>query len=475
MKKILILLFLIIGITYTGCLTTYAQTTSFYEGEYIEGIWMNKYNPANKTIYYQKARFFRQRGTNEFAYCIEPFSFFNESSIYESTINPYNLTESQKQRITQIAHFGFNYKNHTDPRWYAITQFMIWQVSDPSGDYYFTDSLNGNRINPFQNEINEINNLINNYNTRPSFENKTFYQVENNKLIIEDTNNVLAYYSYNDPNIIKENNKLISNYDKEGEYTVSLERHDNYFNKPIIFFQSTQSQNLVETGDINNINLSFKIIVQKTNLTINKLDKDTKDTKPSGDASLNGAKYHLFNDKDEFIKELTIVDNQASIDDLPYGKYYIKEVEAGEGYKLDEEVHSFEITKDNPNINLDLYNEVIKANLIINKKYGEDNNLINEENIIFNIYDSKNNIISTVTTNNDGNATILLPYGKYTLEQVNTKEGYKKNDKLDFIIDSEEDKKIYLKDLKIRVPNTHIDKSNIFQVILILLSLIICL
>ena len=66
MKKILILLFLIIGITYTGCLTTYAQTTSFYEGEYIEGIWMNKYNPANKTIYYQKARFFRQRGTNEF-------------------------------------------------------------------------------------------------------------------------------------------------------------------------------------------------------------------------------------------------------------------------------------------------------------------------------------------------------------------------------------------------------------------------
>ena len=126
-------------------------------------------------------------------------------------------------------------------------------------------------------------------------------------------------------------------------------------------------------------------------------------------------------------------------------------------------------------IKLYLYNEVIKANLIINKKYGEDNNLINEENIIFNIYDSKNNIISTVTTNNDGNATILLPYGKYTLEKVNTKEGYKKNDKLDFIIDSEEDKKIYLKDLKIKVPNTHIDKSNIFQVILILLSLIICL
>ena len=473
MKKILILL-LLIGITYTSCLTAHAETTSFYEGEYIEGIWMNKYNPSNKTTYYQKARFFRQRGTNEFAYCIEPFSFFNGNSTYETTINPYNLTESQKKRITEIAHFGYNYKNHTDPKWYAITQFMIWQASDLSGDYYFTDSLNGNRINPFQNEINEINNLINNYNTHPSFENNTFYQVENNKLIIEDTNNVLDYYTYNDPNITKENNKLISNYNKEGEYTVSLERHDNYFNKPIIFFQSTQSQNLIETGDINSINVSFKIKVQKTNLTINKHDKDNDSIIPSGDASLDGAIYHLYNDKDEFIKELTIIDNNASIDNLDYGNYYLVEVKAGEGYQIDNEIHRFEINKDTPNISLILYNEVIKATLIINKKYGIDNDLINEENISFNIYDSKNNLVNTITTDQNGNASIELPYGKYTLEQQNTKNGYAKNDKIDFIIDSNEDKELFLKDLEIKVPNTYNNNSNIFQVILILL-LLICL
>ena len=474
MKRILILLFLILGITYTSCLTVNALNTSFYEGEYIEGIWMNKYNPSNKTIYYQKARFFRQRGTNEFAYCIEPFSFFNGNSQYESTINPYNLTESQKQRITAIAHFGYNYTNHSDPKWYAITQFMIWQTSDPSGDYYFTDSLNGNRINPFQNEINEINNLINNYNTHPSFENNTFYQVKNNKLEIVDTNNVLNYYTINDSNIIKENNKLISNYQKEGEYTVSLTRQDKYYNKPIIFFQSSQSQNLVETGDINDINSSFKIIIQKTNLTINKHDKDNDSIIPSGDASLDGAKYNLYNDKDELIQELTIVNNQASIDNLGYGKYYLKEIKAGEGYQIDEEIHSFEITKDNPNINLILYNQVIKSNLIINKKYGDEDNLNNEENISFNIYDSNNNLVDTITTDTNGNASILLPFGKYTLEQINTKDGYEKNEKLDFIIDSNEDKEIFLKDLKIKVPNTYIDKPNIFQIILILFS-ILCL
>ena len=473
MKKLLILLLLLIGITYTSCLTTHALTTSFYEGEYIDGIWMNKYNPNNHTIYYQKARFFRQVGTNEFAYCIEPFSFFNESSTYESTVNPYNLTSNQLNRISNIAHFGYNYKNHNDPKWYAITQFMIWQTADPSGDYYFTDSLNGNRINPYQNEINEINNLINNYNTHPSFENKTFYQVENQQLIINDTNNVINNYSINDSNITINNNSLIVNYQNEGEYTVSLLRQDNIFNKPIIFFQSSNSQNLVETGDINEIISNLKIIVQKTNLTINKLDKDTDSIVSSGDASLNGAIYHIYNEKDELIKEVTIIDNKASIDNLDYGKYYIKEIKAGEGYELDTEIHEIELSPENPVINLKLYNSVIKGTLIVNKKYGDDDDLHNEENISFNIYNSNNELVDTITTNNEGIASIELPYGRYTLEQINTKDGYNKNDIINFIIDSNEEKHLLLKDLKIKVPNTY-SKFSLFQVILILFSIIIC-
>ena len=473
MKKKLILLLLLIGIAYTSVLTTHALTTNFYEGEYIEGIWMNKYNPANRTIYYQKARFFRHSGTNEFAYCIEPFSFFNDSSTYESTINPYNLSEHQKDRITKIAHFGYNYPNHTDVKWYAITQLMIWQEADPSGDYYFTNSLNGTRINPYQNEINEINNLINNYNTHPSFNNQTFYQVENKELIIEDTNNILNNYTINDQNIVKENNKLISKYNKEGEYIITFTRKETIHNKPIIFFQSSNSQNLVETGDLNDINLSFKIIVQKTNITVNKLDKDTQTIKPSGNASLDGAIYSLYDSNDELIQELTIENNESSLDNLNYGKYYLKENKPGEGYNLDKDIHEFEITQEKPYVLLELYNEVIKANLIINKQYGEENNFHNEDNISFNILNSNNEIVDTITTDNDGNASILLPYGKYTIEQVNTKDGYEKNDIIELTIDSTEDKKIYLKDLKIKVPNTHTNKISMLNIIFIIISILI--
>ena len=108
-----------------------AESATFYEAEYIDNIYMSKYQYSNKTTYYQKARFFRKTGTNEFAYCIEPLNFFNENSTYESTISPSYLSEYQKEMIKRIAYFGYGYKNHTDVKWYAITQLMIWQYAEP--------------------------------------------------------------------------------------------------------------------------------------------------------------------------------------------------------------------------------------------------------------------------------------------------------------------------------------------------------
>ena len=78
-----------------------AETANFYEAEYIDNIYMSKYQYSNNTIYYQKARFFRKSDTGEAAYCIEPFNFFNEYSTYESTMDPYNLSEEQKITIKQ--------------------------------------------------------------------------------------------------------------------------------------------------------------------------------------------------------------------------------------------------------------------------------------------------------------------------------------------------------------------------------------
>ena len=415
---------------------------------------MNKRAKGSNTIYYQKARFFRQSGTNDFAYCIEPFNFFNETSTYQSTINPSNLTAYQKTRISMIAHFGYGYGNHTSTKWYAITQFMIWQTADPNGDFYFTDSLNGNRIEKFTSEMNEINNLINNYQTTPSIANKEYDLVEGEKLNVNDTNNVLNAYSSSNSKFKIENNKLVSGALTEGEYEITLTRNSKVHNRPIIFYQSSNSQNLVETGDVDSKSYKLKVNVVKTSLKITKIDSDTKTTKASGDAKLEGAIYELYDSNMEKLKEITIDNNKIGyLENLSFGKYYLKEIKPGIGYTLNDEIHEINISKDNKDIELTLENKVIKAKIVINKSYEGSSNK-KESNVTFNIYNKNNKLVKTITTNSSGYAEVILPYGKYKVKQLNSKDGYYKVE--DFLIDiTSSDKQIYnLTDYKIKVPNT---------------------
>lgn len=456
-------------------INVHAETANFYEGEYIDGIYMNKYQYSTKTIFFQKARFFRKAGTGEYAYCIEPFQFFNPESRYESTITPYNLTDAQKDRISKIAYFGYGYGTHTSTEWYAITQFMIWQAADQSGDYYFTDSLNGNRVNYFAEEINEINRLIDGYNKLPSIAGQEFTTVEGWDLTIQDYNNVLNYYQSNHKELNIENNYIKISKANAGEYNFTLTRNETKRNKPIIFYQADNSQNLMKTGDLTDLQINFKVKVVKTAINITKIDKDTMSIIPSGEATLDGAKYMLYDSNMNKIKELEIKNNQATIENIYFGKYYLKEIEAGTGYTLDNQIYEINIDSSSNTIDMQLQNEVIKKKITINKKYGDDNSFHSEENIEFEIYDKNNNLIKTICTDEFGNAEIDLPYGEYTIIQKNTTNGYQKIEPFKIRVENTEDEVIELKDYKIPVPDTHTNiLSQLLIVILQILLVIIC-
>lgn len=452
-----------------------ASNANFYEGEYIDNIYMSKYQYSTNTIYYQKARFFRQSGTNEFAYCIEPFNFFNENSTYESVINPYNLTQEQKTRIERIAHFGYGYKNHTDTKWYAITQMMIWETADSSsGKFFFTDSLNGNKIYPYQNEINEINELVNSYDIVPDFHEKNYDLIEDKELVIYG-GDIMKYYSSNDQSQIMDyNNIKISNL-KEGKYTFTFYRNDNYYNKPVIFYQSSSSQNLVETGNLEDKVSHFYVNVYRTEININKLDVDTKDTNSQGKASLDGAVFKVLDQKMHWFQEITIENNKALVENIPFGTYYLKEVKAGKGYTLDETLHEVIVTKENPRVDINIYNKVIEKKITIVKTYGENDNFNPEKNVDFEIYDDNNQLIKTVSTDNNGQVTFTLPYGNYKVIQKNTSQGYKLIDPFEINVteDDNDDETFELKDYKIPVPNTNSNKKFSFLFIIQLLLLII--
>ena len=457
MKKILFFLTTIIIVLI--CSTNVNASTTFYEGEYIDNIYMNKQKAGSSTIYYQKARFFRQTGTNRFAYCIDPFVFFQDGSIYEETITPSNLTASQKEQISLIAYFGYGYKNHTDTKWYAITQFMIWKAADPTGNFYFTDGLNGPRITAYTNEMNEINNLINNYKKQTSLNNKTYTLLEGESLSVTDTNNVLSNYKSSNPNFIISGNKLTSSSLTEGVYQIDLIREENYHNAPLLFYQSANSQALMQTGNLSNKQEHLQVEVIKTEIEITKIDKDTQSITPSGEGVLIGAEYGLYNEQDELIQTIVInEDSTGKVENIPFGKYYLKETKAPTGYQLSNEKHEIEITKENSKLKLTLENEIIKKKIIIYKTYDE-NERIPEANISFTIYDNKNNKVATITTDENGKAEITLPYGEYKIVQENTTEGYHKVEDILLTVEDTEEEIITLTDYKIAVPET---STNIF-------------
>ena len=353
---------------------------------------------------------------------------------------------------------------------------MIWQTAAAdSGEYYFTNGLNGNRIDIYQDEINEINNLIEQNNILPSFSNNTYNIVEDHELILEDTNNVLNTFNIEGENFKVENNKLIINPLKEGDYTYKLKKETTIYT-PAIFYQSPNSQDLLKRGHCNELNTTINIHVSKTNIELYKTDADTKSTTPSGEAILDGAIYNLLDENHNIIEELTIDENNAIINNIDYGKYYIKEKEAGEGYTLDDKEYEIELNNEHNKIQLILENKVIEKKIIIEKKFGENNNFYNEKDISFNVFNKNKDLISTITTNSNGTAEIILPYGEYTFIQINSTEGYNKVEPFTIKVTDNEEELIELKDLKIKVPNTHTEKTNynyLFLIIKLLLILII--
>ena len=457
MKKKIIFLILF-GAIILLSKNVYAKETSFYEAEYVNGIYtIESPGPTRQTFRYKMLRFIRENGTNKPAYCIEPQRDFNKEANYNYWESYRDFSKEQIERIKALAHFGYQYKNHTDNKWYAITQVLIWRTADPQGLYYFTQTLGGEEIKPYEAEINELNSIVDNYLKRPSLPNKV---QATESIELTDRNNVINNYSTSLGRI--ENNKLILNNDIEGDQIITLTRKDNYFNEPIIFFQSNYSQDLINYGDFEiKEQVSLKVI--STKLIIHKIDAGTKEF----ESPLIKTKYRIINSNKEEVA-IVQVDETGTIEKkyLPYGTYYIQEIETDSSYQLDNELHEITISEDNPTVELTLENKIIEKKVILHKTYGENDNFNSESNVTFELYNN-NELIGTYTTDEEGYITMTLPYGEYELKQINTKDGYRMLDPISLLIIDTEEVTYELKDYKIPVPNTNTNWS--------ILDLIVCL
>ena len=247
-----------------------AESASFRETDYIEGIWQHRKNEQG-IIYYQKARYIeRQDGIK--AYCIEPFRTLDENTTYESNFQIDGMTKDMWKKIYLTAYYGYGYENHLDPKWYAITQLMIWQIAEPNATMYFADQPLGENNHQFDQEINEINTLVQNHEQIPSFGGTIYTILKGDKETIIDRNNVLTNFQMTTGknNIEKNQNELTIEATTKGKDRIFFTKQSDKYQMPPLFYHHPTSQDIVVVGDFYPIKtdlyinvLTGKIIVQK--------------------------------------------------------------------------------------------------------------------------------------------------------------------------------------------------------------------
>ena len=428
MKKIFLYLIILFGII--SGVNAYALDNSFYEGEYIPGEYIIKSRGGSKR--YEQMKVFRMNGSNQHAYCIELWDSLNSNKVlsgYDFNTNNYSKLDSDTlNRVVLIAYYGYGYTGHTDIKWYTVTQFMIWKSIATDTDLYFTDKLNGNRINKYEDEINEIENLISKHYIKPSF-NNTIPLRYNEWIKLQDTNYALENFKLESaPNLRykKVNNTLEVVTQNRGNniFTLVKDGKSFYNDNPKVYIDN-DGQDLLIPGLFPSIKVTINFPLYTGSIIINKKDYDTKKDEPLGDARLIGSVFEVL-DKDNNViatKQVAFT-NRLVIENIPYGDFKVREKKAGVGYNLNSKI--INVNVNNSSIEFDYYNKVIKNKIIIHKYLNNPitNSSIDEEGAVFELYrgDIK---VDTVKTGSDGIIKINLPYGLYTLKQVSGKKNYK--------------------------------------------------
>lgn len=400
-------------------------------------------------------------------YCIDPAvalgsapaGSFNIITGDNNIIGKSNLTKAKYEKVRLLAYYGYGYKNgtidHTSKKWYGITQVMIWRVMRPDLTWTFKASRNGTpNNNLFKEEVAEMNKLIANHGKTSSFKDKKVKLLLGESITLTDTNNVLQNFSrVNNPKnvTVKENgNKLTITANKNGTEAINYNFRNGIANQVALLTSPTYQDVIIRGKPIDLPYFGIQVEVTGGTVNLQKIDATTNKNKAQGEATLKGAIYEIYDSDNNSVGQITTDENGQGKIILDYGKYSIKEIKAPKGYNLSDEVYEFEITKENINVNIEAKDQVITGKLLLTKtKGGAGESFTKEKNATFNILDSKDNVVETITTNKNGLAIGLLPYGTYTIQQITGEENYVLSEDIKVSIKENKIYEVNIKNLKL--------------------------
>lgn len=189
-----------------------------------------------------------------------------------------------------------------------------------------------------------------------------------------------------------------------------------------------------------------KDVAEPGTLRVIKVDKD-------GGKKLKDAVFGIYDaDSDKKLDEITTDRKGVAEIELPVGDYYLRELEAPDGYERSEKRINFSIsagkTTEKTVKNSKEDSDEDTGTLVIIK---EDKDTGEElRNAVFGIYNSDGDKIDEVETGKDGTAELDLDTGSYYLRELSAPEGYQKDSKkITFKITADKTTKVTVKNEKV--------------------------
>ncbi len=285
----------------------------------------------------------------EIAFCVEPM-VIGLNGAY--SISDFDI--STQRTLSRIVYHGWDTSAKTDND-YATTQFMIWEALGAT-----ITQWNGSFGNVYPTLKANIQAKINSHNVFPSFANTGGYEVNSGETISFYDNN----YVINQLHVVDnggttawiEDNKLhvIPNENTPDNTKITLQKFSDEHVGASIAYRSSASNGqdvgLFKLDDPGHARVEINV-KKFGHIEAVKVDKDT--IAAHGDATLEGAIYGLYANEDITNKATgTIIHAKDSLIDtrttdkggkmlpfekLNFGEYYLKEIQAPNGYMLSDE------------------------------------------------------------------------------------------------------------------------------------------
>lgn len=228
----------------------------------------------------------------------------------------------------------------------------------------------------------------------------------------------------------------------EGDYTLRETT------APEGYTLSTESISVhLKAGETRELTVTnHKDVAEPGTLRVIKVDRD-------GKKKLKGAVFGIYDaDSDKKLDEITTDRKGVAEIELPVGDYYLRELEAPDGYERSEKCINFSIsagkTTEKTVKNSKEDSDEDTGTLVIIK---EDKDTGEElRNAVFGIYDSDGDKNDEVETGKDGTAELDLDAGSYYLRELSAPEGYQKDSKkITFKITADKTTKVTVKNEKV--------------------------